>query len=312
MLPTIPWSSAGITSRGCARCASHSFVSVPSARRISAHSRSWTVDVFHAASHVASANGLPPSLAHRFMSDSPYARCLACAAIVAPPCDPRDAWSADNLSSDRARPVSPVLRMKAPPGLLAPETSSEKSVVSVVESSRVFMAVTPRRYHVCTMRFPPSSRRLRIAALVLCMFATNVDAQACAGPEPALSPSRDLYCIELIPAPGVTASGRVLLGRRPLPFTIDVTREGHVRYWPRITVENLPAPRAFDARVYVAWAVPPMMYPYTRLGTLGGDRSVETSVPVTLDKFLILVTAEQSDTVREPAGRVIPWRGRWF
>ena len=155
------------------------------------------------------------------------------------------------------------------------------------------------------MRFPPSSWRLGIAAFLLCMSATSVDAQACAGPEPPLSPSRDLYCIELIPAPGVTASGRVLLGRRPVPFTIDVTRDGYVRYWPRITVENLPAPRVFDARVYVAWAVPPTMYRYIRLGALSGARDIETSVPVALDKFLILITAERSDTVREPAGRVV-------
>ena len=36
---------------------------------------SFTADVFHASSHFASANGFPPSLTHRFMSESPYRTC---------------------------------------------------------------------------------------------------------------------------------------------------------------------------------------------------------------------------------------------
>ena len=146
-------------------------------------------------------------------------------------------------------------------------------------------------------------RRLPIG-LTLCAVASSVDAQVCVGPEPPLSPSRDLYCIELIPAPGVTgASGRVLLGRRPGAFTIDVTRDGRVRYWPRITLENLPEPRVFGGNVYVAWAVPPTMHAYTRLGRVGGGRGVDT--PITLDKFLILITAERSVGGTEPSGRVV-------
>lgn len=140
--------------------------------------------------------------------------------------------------------------------------------------------------------------------LTVAILAASADAQVCSGPEQSLAPSRDLYCIELIPAPGVTgASGRVLLGRRAGPFTIDVTRDGHVRYWPRITVENLPEPRASGGAVYVAWAVPPTMYPYTNLGALRSGRDV--GAPITFDKFLILVTAEHSDTVSEPAGRIV-------
>jgi FtsP/CotA-like multicopper oxidase with cupredoxin domain len=145
-----------------------------------------------------------------------------------------------------------------------------------------------------------------IAAAALCLVASTARAQECAGTEPPLSPSRDLYCIELVPASGVRgASARVLLGRRAggSPFTIDVTRDGHVRYWPRITVDSMPDPGALAGRVFMAWAVPPTMHPYTPLGVVRSGRDIPT--PITLDKFLVLITAEQSDTVREPAGRIV-------
>lgn len=144
------------------------------------------------------------------------------------------------------------------------------------------------------------------AAIALAVLASRAGAQVCAGPEPPLSPSRDLYCIELIPASGVSgASGRVLLGRKSgaTPFTIDITRDGHTRYWPRLTVAGLPEPSAFDGSLYVAWAVPQTMESATRLGVV---RNGETELaPVTLDKFLILVTAERSAMSREPSGRLV-------
>ena len=118
--------------------------------------------------------------------------------------------------------------MNAPAGLFAPDTSSDQRVARVDAMSAVFMVVEARTY-VTAMRM--------IAALLLCFVASVADAQVCAGAEPALSPSRDLYCIELVPSPGVRGAGRVLLGRRPHAFTIDVTRDGHVRYWPRVTIE---------------------------------------------------------------------------
>jgi FtsP/CotA-like multicopper oxidase with cupredoxin domain len=145
---------------------------------------------------------------------------------------------------------------------------------------------------------------MRIAgAVALCLLASGAEAQVCSGTEPALAPSRDLYCIELIPASGIIgASGRVLLGRRAGPFTLDVMQDGHVRYWPRITVEGLPDPRELGGAVYVAWAVPPTMHPYMNLGAPGDTAS---ATPITFDKFLILVTAERSDTGTAPAGRIV-------
>jgi FtsP/CotA-like multicopper oxidase with cupredoxin domain len=144
------------------------------------------------------------------------------------------------------------------------------------------------------------------AAIVMAVLASPSDAQVCAGSERPLSPSRDLYCIELIPASGVNGvSGRVLLGRKSgaSPFTIDVTREGHTRYWPRVTLDGLPEPSTFGGSVYVAWAVPQTMHFATSLGVVqNGETDL---VSVTLDKFLILVTAERSATIREPTGRLV-------
>lgn len=137
-------------------------------------------------------------------------------------------------------------------------------------------------------------------------MASQAGAQVCQGPEPLLSASRDLYCIELIPASGVSGpSGRVLLGRPRggTPFTIDVTHDGHTRYWPRVTLRGLPEPSAFGGSAYVAWAVPQTMQSATRLGVV---RNGEAELPaITLGKFLILVTAETSPGAHEPSGRVV-------
>ena len=68
-------------------------------------------------------------------------------------------------------------------------------------------------------------------------------ASFCDGPESAHTPSRDLYCVELVPAVGIRAgSGRVQLGRAPGLFTVDVTADGHLRYTPALTLSGLPLP----------------------------------------------------------------------
>src|SRR5688572_28718220 len=128
MLPIIPLSSTPLTSRGEPSTASHRCASSRSPPRISLHSLAFTRDVFHASSHFASAKGLPPSVAQRFIRERPYRSCCACAAIVAPPCTDWEASSADRLSSDRRSPASPELRTKAPPPRFAPRTSSENRV----------------------------------------------------------------------------------------------------------------------------------------------------------------------------------------
>ena len=71
MLATIPLNSISLTSRGVRSTSSQRCASSRNPLRISSHARASTVRVFHASSHVASAKGLPPSVAQRFISDRP-------------------------------------------------------------------------------------------------------------------------------------------------------------------------------------------------------------------------------------------------
>jgi suppressor of ftsI len=126
----------------------------------------------------------------------------------------------------------------------------------------------------------------------------------CDPPDP-LAPSHDLYCMELVPAPGIEGlSGRVELSHIPGPSTIAVTPDGRLRYRPIISIAGLPAPSALGKfRSYVAWVAPPVMYPVTRLGVV---KNGSVSLPVVdLEKFTILVTAEPSRRTNEPTGRVV-------
>ena len=155
-------------------------------------------------------------------------------------------------------------------------------------------------------------RRLGIAVggwgLGLCVSAvTPLGAQSsfCDRPEAPLEPSRDLYCIELVPAVGLRgASGRVELGRAPGPFTVDVTADGHLRHTPTITLSGLEPPSSLGRySVYVAWVASPTMDLVTRLGTVQNGR---TRLPkVGLDKFIILITAEESAAATEMRGRIV-------
>ena len=112
-------------------------------------------------------------------------------------------------------------------------------------------------------------------------------------------PCDDLYCIALIPAPGVQGvSGRVELAFAPGPFTVSVTADGHSRFVPQITLVGLPA-----VQHYVAWAATPQMDSLIKLGAVRNGATVMP--PVDFDKFTVLITAERSARVRAPTGRVI-------
>ena len=140
-----------------------------------------------------------------------------------------------------------------------------------------------------------------LAALLLALapFPRPCDAK------PALGPSRDLYCMELIAAPGMKGvAGRVELGYPPGPFTVAVGPDGRTRFRLRLLVEGLPAPATLGgARAYVAWIAPPTMDSVVRLGAV---RNGETMLgDVELEKFNLLITAERSDRAVQPQGRVV-------
>src|SRR5688572_4833666 len=140
--------------------------------------------------------------------------------------------------------------------------------------------------------------------LALAIAQTPV-ASLCDGPSRPLAPSRDLYCIELIAAPRIVgASGRVELNMRPGPFTVDVTASGVLRFSPVITLEGLPAPTSLGPySTYVAWIATPLMDQVYQLGEVRNGRAQLPAI--TLDKFVILVTAEPSPAVTSPSGRFV-------
>jgi FtsP/CotA-like multicopper oxidase with cupredoxin domain len=127
--------------------------------------------------------------------------------------------------------------------------------------------------------------------------AQSGGARPCDPPTP-LGPSRDLYCIELIAAPGVSGvSGRVELSSPPGPFTVDVTPDGRSRFTPIAFLRGLPV------GTYIAWAASPQMDTLINLGTVKNGTAVLR--PIDLNKFVILISSERSLRGRAPRGRVI-------
>ena len=123
-------------------------------------------------------------------------------------------------------------------------------------------------------------------------------ARPCDPPTP-LGPSHDLYCIELVAAPGVNGvSGRVELASPPGPFTVAVAADGHSRFFPIFYLRGLPS-----TGTYIAWATTPQMDSLIKLGEVkNGSVALR---PIDFDKFNILISAERSARVREPRGRII-------
>jgi suppressor of ftsI len=126
----------------------------------------------------------------------------------------------------------------------------------------------------------------------------------CDDPSP-LGPSRDLYCIELVPAPGISGvSGRVELGHISGPFTVAVGPDGLPRYQLILSAAGLPPPASLGSyRTYVAWVARPTMDSIVSLGAIRNGSS-KLGV-VDLEKFTFLVTAERSAGAKEPSRRVV-------
>jgi FtsP/CotA-like multicopper oxidase with cupredoxin domain len=148
----------------------------------------------------------------------------------------------------------------------------------------------------------------RLLPLLVSLTAAAVPSAAAQQPcdtPTSLGPSRDLYCIELVPAPGIDgASGLVELGHESGPFTVAVTADGRPRHRLTASLSGLPAPGSLGKyRTYVAWVAPPSMHPIQRLGEVA-DGYADLGI-VELEKFVFLITAEASGRVKEPAGRIV-------
>ncbi len=150
----------------------------------------------------------------------------------------------------------------------------------------------------------PTSRLVLGLAFAGCAIPAAAQQRPCDAPSP-LGPSRDLYCIELAPVPGLAGvSGRVEIGRAAGPFTVAVAADGRPRSRLTVRAAGLPAPGALGRfRTYVAWVATPTMDSVVRLGEIGNDRAAAGRVD--LEKFTVLVSAERAPHGAEPRGRVV-------
>ncbi len=117
--------------------------------------------------------------------------------------------------------------------------------------------------------------------------------------------SRDLYCIELVASPGITGvAGTMELTLQPSPFSPAVSKDGRLRFEPRITLSGLPDPSSLgDFTTYVAWAMDPTMFPFMKLGEVGNGTT--ELAPIDLNKFVVLISAERSADVADREGRLV-------
>src|SRR5688500_6155240 len=136
-------------------------------------------------------------------------------------------------------------------------------------------------------------------AVILAAPLAAAQQRPCDNPSP-LGPSRDLYCIELVPAPGISGvSGRVELGHISGPFTVAVGPDGLPRYQLILSAAGLPPPASLGSyRTYVAWVARPTMDSIVSLGAIRNGLSKFGVVD--LEKFTFLVTAERSAGAKEP------------
>ena len=124
-------------------------------------------------------------------------------------------------------------------------------------------------------------------------------------PGATLTPSRDLYCVFLTARPGLEGlSGRLEMRTPPSPFGVAVNAAGNHLYEGILTLDGLPDPATLgDYEHLVAWLATPLFDTVRSLGPVtNGTRSVGK---ITLNKFMILVTAEARPDPPEWEGRLV-------
>ena len=118
-------------------------------------------------------------------------------------------------------------------------------------------------------------------------------------------PAPDLACVELLPTTSAPAArGALFLRPTRGPFTVSVDRDGVLRHQFVLEAEGLPAPGTLGPYTrYVVWITPPGLSPMIALGEARNGR-VELEQGG-LDTYLILVSAEGPDPVRERTGPLV-------
>jgi len=83
-----------------------------------------------------------------------------------------------------------------------------------------------------------------------------------------------------------------------------VSPDGHLRYTPAVTLSGLPRPASLGRyAAFVAWVTSPTMDVIQRLGAVDNGRNVLPAI--SLDKFIVLVTAEESARATDMRGRLL-------
>lgn len=100
------------------------------------------------------------------------------------------------------------------------------------------------------------------------------------------------------------ATGHARLVSAPSPFGVAVTADGRSRYLAQVTAAGLPEPSTLGPySVYLAWEASTDLKTWTRLGTV--TNGVTTVGTLQLNKFLLVITAESSDTVSTRQGPTV-------
>jgi len=148
----------------------------------------------------------------------------------------------------------------------------------------------------------------RLTVFALCLLLpgwlhAQADPQDCPRLR-ASGASADLYCLPLVPAPGVNAHGSVELGWVPGPFTVAVSPTGVQRWNLLISTSGLvPAGARPGKAGLVVWAAPPSLTPLLKLGVLRTDAMQAGSIA--FDRFLLLISNESDTATKEMRGRVV-------
>ena len=111
--------------------------------------------------------------------------------------------------------------------------------------------------------------------------------------------------MDLVATPGLAGvEATAELGRVPTAFGVRVTVDGQHEYDVTLTVSGLPDPQSLgDYSTFVAWVTTPLLYPMTKLGEVANGTTQLS--PISLNKFLLLVSAEASGDVTERSGRLV-------
>ena len=186
------------------------------------------------------------------------------------------------------------------------------------------------RMAICTaMMIARSAEAMQGSAGIHADTRALAEGQACKPRTDAVPPATRQHSIELAPAAALKggATGRVLLTWAPSPFGVSVSRDGHLEYNLTVVLNRLPAPETLGPyHAYVAWLADPLLgapasssaAPEVRdyadrvrwqfrserkLGVIGNGALDCGTVAV--DKFLVLITAEESASGSERRGYVV-------